>query len=80
MDTFKKRQKEILRLEKQREKTARRLAKKKQRLEPEPEQLVDENGELLPVASDVLPEGVTDGAPEGAPAEPQPQSPTNLPL
>jgi hypothetical protein len=47
METFKKRQKEMLRLEKQREKTARRLAKVKGKLE-DPETAVyvplDENG------------------------------------
>jgi hypothetical protein len=53
METFKKRQKEMLRLEKQREKTARRLAKVKGKLE-DPETAVytplDENGH--PVADD----------------------------
>jgi hypothetical protein len=51
METFKKRQKEMLRLEKQREKTARRLAKVKGKLE-DPETAVyvrlDENGDPIP--------------------------------
>jgi hypothetical protein len=50
METFKKRQKEMLRLEKQREKTARRLAKVKGKLE-DPETAVytplDENGDEI---------------------------------
>jgi len=58
METFKKRQKEMLRLEKQREKTARRLAKVKGKLE-DPETAVyiplDENGDPIVEDSPVQP-------------------------
>jgi hypothetical protein len=51
METFKKRQKEMLRLEKQREKAARRAAKVKGKLEDEETAVyvrLDENGDPLP--------------------------------
>jgi hypothetical protein len=50
METFKKRQKEMLRLEKQREKTARRLAKVKGKLEDAATAVyipLDENGDPI---------------------------------
>jgi hypothetical protein len=78
METFKKRQKEMLRLEKQREKTARRLAKKRGTLHdpsnPEDEYYIDpETG--LPIerpaaegADGVEAPEAADGAPGSAPA------------
>jgi len=50
METFKKRQKEMLRLEKQREKTARRLAQVKGKLEDAATAVyipLDENGDPI---------------------------------
>jgi len=70
METFKKRQKEMLRLEKQREKTARRLAKKRGTLHdptiPDPD---DENN-IDPLTGEPIerPEAAADGdaAPDAA--------------
>ena len=62
METFKKRQKEMLRLEKQREKAARRLTKVKGKLEDEANAVyipLDENGDPIT---------------PGDTTEPQPQS------
>lgn len=64
METFKKRQKEMLRLEKQREKAARRLAKKRQPLLAEDTPL-DENGDPIITPA----EGTGEDAPEDGPAE-----------
>ena len=68
METFKKRQKEMLRLEKQREKTARRLAKVRGKLD-------DPNAPIEEIAEEGAEGGEDTGAAgEGSPSEPHSQA------